>query len=106
MFLSHIFSALLMFLFSRFALAHIINDFSFIFFFFLPLSNAAVPFELSRDKDLVASNGKDKGLWRDLTAYWFFGLCNNFGYVVMLTAAHDIIDDLSGIKNVSLEREI
>ncbi|CAO1390994.1 unnamed protein product [Diamesa serratosioi] len=30
---------------------------------------------------------KDKGLWRDLTAYWIFGLCNNFGYVVMLTAA-------------------
>ncbi|CAO1390978.1 unnamed protein product [Diamesa serratosioi] len=30
---------------------------------------------------------KDKGLWRDLTAYWIFGMCNNFGYVVMLTAA-------------------
>ncbi|XP_063695822.1 battenin-like [Culicoides brevitarsis] len=36
-----------------------------------------------------------KGLWRDLTAYWILGLCNNFGYVVMLTAAHDIIHDLS-----------
>ena len=33
------------------------------------------------------STPKDKGLWRDLTAYWIFGLCNNFGYVVMLTAA-------------------
>lgn len=29
---------------------------------------------------------KDPGLWRDLGAYWIFGLCNNFGYVVMLTA--------------------
>uniref|UniRef100_A0A336K9I5 Battenin n=1 Tax=Culicoides sonorensis TaxID=179676 RepID=A0A336K9I5_CULSO len=38
---------------------------------------------------------KDTGLWRDLVAYWILGLCNNFGYVVMLTAAHDIIHDLS-----------
>ncbi|XP_075161710.1 CLN3 lysosomal/endosomal transmembrane protein, battenin [Haematobia irritans] len=34
---------------------------------------------------------KDKGLWRDLTSYWILGLCNNYGYVVMLSAAHDII---------------
>lgn len=39
---------------------------------------------------------KDTGIWRDLTAYWVLGLCNNFGYVVMLTAAHDIIQDLGG----------
>uniref|UniRef100_T1PIM3 Battenin n=1 Tax=Musca domestica TaxID=7370 RepID=T1PIM3_MUSDO len=34
---------------------------------------------------------KDKSLWRDLTSYWILGLCNNYGYVVMLSAAHDII---------------
>lgn len=34
---------------------------------------------------------KDKQLWRDLVAFWILGLCNNFGYVVMLSAAHDII---------------
>lgn len=28
--------------------------------------------------------------------FWFLGLCNNFGYVVMLSAAHDI---LSGGSN-------
>uniref|UniRef100_A0AAG5CPE6 Battenin n=1 Tax=Anopheles atroparvus TaxID=41427 RepID=A0AAG5CPE6_ANOAO len=39
---------------------------------------------------------KDKGLWRDLVAYWILGLCNNYGYVVMLTAAHDILKDLEG----------
>lgn len=39
---------------------------------------------------------RDRGIWRDLTAYWIFGLCNNFGYVVMLTAAHDIIKELAG----------
>ncbi|XP_039966120.1 battenin-like [Bactrocera tryoni] len=41
--------------------------------------------------DAVATPTKDKGLWRDLVAYWLLGLCNNYGYVVMLTAAHDII---------------
>lgn len=33
----------------------------------------------------------DRYSWRDLVAYWILGLCNNYGYVVMLTAAHDII---------------
>ncbi|XP_055587047.1 battenin-like [Uranotaenia lowii] len=36
----------------------------------------------------------DRGRWRDLVAYWILGLCNNYGYVVMLTAAHDILRDL------------
>lgn len=34
---------------------------------------------------------KDHGLWLDLVAYWILGLCNNYGYVVMLSAAYDII---------------
>ncbi|KAL3289973.1 hypothetical protein HHI36_023355 [Cryptolaemus montrouzieri] len=34
--------------------------------------------------------------WRSLVAYWILGLCNNFGYVVMLTAADDIIKNHSG----------
>lgn len=29
---------------------------------------------------------------RDLISFWIFGLCNNYGYVVMLTAAMDIIN--------------
>lgn len=29
--------------------------------------------------------------WRNLIAYWLLGLCNNYGYVVMLSAAHDIL---------------
>lgn len=29
--------------------------------------------------------------WRNLVAFWILGLCNNYGYVVMLTAANDII---------------
>lgn len=27
----------------------------------------------------------------NLIAFWFFGLCNNYGYVVMLSAAEDIL---------------
>ncbi|XP_070494213.1 battenin-like [Chironomus tepperi] len=28
----------------------------------------------------------------DIVAFWIFGLCNNYGYVVMLTAANDILN--------------
>lgn len=66
--------------------------------FFPSDENAAT--QKSRELEAVASGKKikDAGLWRDLTAYWIFGLCNNFGYVVMLTAAHDIIKELAGEK--------
>ncbi|XP_014211039.1 battenin [Copidosoma floridanum] len=30
--------------------------------------------------------------WRNLAAFWVLGLCNNYGYVVMLSAAHDILN--------------
>ncbi|XP_029015668.1 battenin [Betta splendens] len=29
--------------------------------------------------------------WRSWSGFWFLGLCNNFAYVVMLSAAHDIL---------------
>ena len=32
-------------------------------------------------------------LFRNLLAFWIFGLTNNFPYVIMLSAAHDILDD-------------
>ena len=59
--------------------------------------NKAVNEKGSQSELQVPEDGKvrDSGLWRDLVAYWIFGLCNNFGYVVMLTAAHDIIKELS-----------
>ncbi|KAK9890253.1 hypothetical protein WA026_010363 [Henosepilachna vigintioctopunctata] len=38
--------------------------------------------------------------WRGLIGFWILGLCNNFGYVVMLTAADDIIKSQSGEKDV------
>lgn len=30
---------------------------------------------------------------RQLLAYWILGICNNYGYVVMLSAAKDILHD-------------
>lgn len=61
-------------------------------------------FRFSDDNQSRRSQSKevrDPGLWRDLFSYWLFGLCNNFGYVVMLTAAHDIIDSLAGDDNAN-----
>lgn len=43
---------------------------------------------------------------RCLIAYWILGLCNNYGYVVMLTAAEDIInghsDDDKAVRELVL----
>lgn len=44
---------------------------------------------------------KDSARWRDLISYWIFGMCNNYGYVIMLSAAHDIIKSLDSNDNVS-----
>lgn len=43
----------------------------------------------------ATSNGKSVRYRRIRAniAYFIFGICNNFGYVVMLTAAADIISD-------------
>ncbi|KAG9460788.1 hypothetical protein GDO78_019539 [Eleutherodactylus coqui] len=35
--------------------------------------------------------GESRSHWRNLSAFWLLGLCNNFAYVVMLSAAHDIL---------------
>lgn len=39
--------------------------------------------------------------WRNLLAFWILGLCNNYGYVVMLSAAHDILESKFGEKDVA-----
>ncbi|XKL69286.1 hypothetical protein PGB90_007055 [Kerria lacca] len=36
---------------------------------------------------------------RSTVAYWILGLCNNYGYVVMLSAAHDILTRLDKFDN-------
>lgn len=54
------------------------------------------------------SKEKDTQLWRDLAAYWILGLCNNYGYVVMLSAAHDIIGRFGGehVSDYSIKKHI
>lgn len=52
-----------------------------------------------------AEKFKDSGRWRDLISYWIFGMCNNYGYVIMLSAAHDIIKSLDSNANVSAVAE-
>lgn len=37
---------------------------------------------------------------RSTVAYWLLGLCNNYGYVVMLSAAHDMLSDVSYVLAV------
>ncbi|XP_078391811.1 battenin, partial [Cetorhinus maximus] len=34
--------------------------------------------------------------WRNVGAFWLLGLCNNFSYVIMLSAAHDILSKQEG----------
>lgn len=58
--------------------------------------------KISRNADAVAERFKDTGRWRDLAAYWILGLCNNYGYVVMLSAAHDIIARFNDDNSVSI----
>ncbi|XP_069860325.1 battenin-like isoform X1 [Dipodomys merriami] len=35
--------------------------------------------------------GSQGAHWKNAVGFWFLGLCNNFSYVVMLSAAHDIL---------------
>lgn len=42
----------------------------------------------------------DPQLWRDIVAYWILGLCVEFGYVVIISAAHDILHGFGQSSNV------
>ncbi|XP_036408536.1 battenin [Megalops cyprinoides] len=39
----------------------------------------------------TSSFGERISFWRNICGFWLLGLCNNFAYVVMLSAAHDIL---------------
>lgn len=62
----------------------------------------------SSNNDIVSDSNNNlktnskKSVWRDLTAYWILGLCNNYGYVVMVSAAHDIIAQFSNKVGIIL----
>ena len=46
------------------------------------------------------TNNNKSRLWCDLAAFWIFGLCNNYGYCIVLCGANDIIAKLEA-ENVS-----
>lgn len=53
------------------------------------------PSETERE-DALAPHGQTRldrqgAPWRNAAGFWLLGLCNNFSYVVMLSAAHDIL---------------
>lgn len=49
--------------------------------------------------DGINSNrGREGKSKRNLIGFWLLGLCNNFGYVVMLSAAHDILHEKSSTQ--------
>ncbi|KAM4697512.1 battenin [Rhinophrynus dorsalis] len=47
--------------------------------------------ENGRESSALLNQAQDRSHWRNLAAFWLLGLCNNFAYVVMLSAAHDIL---------------
>lgn len=36
--------------------------------------------------------------WRELISFWIFGLCTEFGYVVMICAAYDILSRFDNVR--------
>lgn len=61
-------------------------------------SNSVGSLSITSDKtDDTLSGATRRKHWRDLLSFWLLGLTNNFAYVVMLSAAHDILSqDFSG----------
>ncbi|EFN70074.1 Battenin [Camponotus floridanus] len=54
--------------------------------------NKDKPSNLDVAENIFEEATAKKTQWRNLLAFWILGLCNNYGYVVMLSAAHDILD--------------
>lgn len=58
-------------------------------------SICAHQFKTKTKKPLESSDPKkkcdDSQMWRDILAYWILGLSTEFGYVVIISAAHDIL---------------
>lgn len=44
---------------------------------------------------------EDSQVWRDILAYWILGLSTEFGYVVIISAAHDILHGFNHSSNVN-----
>ncbi|KAJ7383423.1 G1/S-specific cyclin cln3 [Desmophyllum pertusum] len=51
--------------------------------------------ENDRTDGIKSNRGKEGKSKRNLIGFWLLGLCNDFGYVVMLSAAYDILAENS-----------
>lgn len=60
---------------------------------------------METEKEVPQNEIIQKTPWRALAAYWILGLCNNYGYVVMLSAANDILhkqtEQMTATKNIT-----
>lgn len=54
---------------------------------------SAVPKRSDSSELTPLQSHQEQRNYGNLVAYWILGLCNNFGYVVMLSAAHDILSE-------------
>lgn len=52
------------------------------------------------DQNEPKKNSHDSQSWRDTIAYWLLGLTTEFGYVVIICAAHDILHSLGQTPSV------
>jgi hypothetical protein len=58
----------------------------------MPVPSDRVPVKEPEEAEYLEDEDEpDEGKWRNLVGFWILGLCNNYGYVVMLSAAHDIL---------------
>lgn len=50
------------------------------------------------DVRLADQQVQDDHNWRNILSFWVLGLCNNYGFVVMLSAAYDIIKRFDSVS--------
>ncbi|XP_029491166.1 battenin isoform X3 [Oncorhynchus nerka] len=56
---------------------------------------------VNADPDMPSDSEGRSSRWRNWTGFWLLGLCNNFAYVVMLSAAHDILNQQGSHNSTS-----
>lgn len=53
---------------------------------------------IASNDSIITTPAGDVHKWRNILSFWILGLCNNYGFVVMLSAAYDIIKRFNGIS--------
>ncbi|CAI9730598.1 battenin isoform X1 [Octopus vulgaris] len=61
--------------------------------YLLPSEHSTSTMQNNSQHSLDSMKHEEKENKRNLLAFWIFGLCNNFAYVIMLSAAHDILKE-------------